>query len=482
MSRRVDGEPHPVTIGLDLVNRGGETLHTHVRRARRPEPAPAARHRRVLRRRVPRHGGVGRHPARREDRRPAHAAPRRRYAGPGRGGPRAGRPLDAVRRPRLRDGPAPVDGAGPAHRGGPQRRSPTWSRCPRPGCPPGHRRWCRGRCPPTSTPDGSPASAWTVRTSAAVRVGELSRVPASRPGTVVMNLDAVARGRAVSGGATTQLWFADDDPRFLARTTAALADHGVVVSAVSTLTDTRRGYDESTPAWSLGLAVVVGVAALLIALLVLVVSAVSTWRFRVRDLAALRMSGIPGSAIRTMAVAGQLPGVLLGVVAGTLSGLAGAHLALPIVPLFASAPEVSTLDLGTAWGVVAGAALGVAAVLGLGRGPRRGDPRPALRRRPAAGDAVTAPRSGHAGQHPPAGAHLPHRGARGGGAVRRRPRRRARRDGGAARPVRGRQVHAAQPAGGRLPGQRRQGARRRPRALVGLRAGSWTRCARARCR
>jgi hypothetical protein len=200
----------------------------------------------------------------------------------------------------------------------------------------------------------------------AVRVGELSRVPASRPGTVVMNLDAVARGRAVSGGATTQLWFADDDPRFLARTTAALADHGVVVSGVSRLTDTRRGYDESTPAWSLGLAVVVGIAALLIALLVLVVSAVSTWRFRVRDLAALRMSGIPGSAIRTMAVAGQLPGVLLGVVAGTLSGLAGASLALPIVPLFASAPQVSTLDLGTAWGVVAGAALGVTAVLGLG--------------------------------------------------------------------------------------------------------------------
>ena len=43
---------------------------------------------------------------------------------------------------------------------------------------------------------------------------------------------------------------------------------------------------------------------------------------------------------------------------------------------------------------------------------------------------------GHAGQHPPAGAHLPLRGPRGGGAVRRRPRRRARRDGRAARPVR----------------------------------------------
>ncbi len=201
---------------------------------------------------------------------------------------------------------------------------------------------------------------------AAVRVGDLPRVPASRPGTVVVNLGTAVRGRAVSPGATTQVWFADDDPGLLARTTSALARHGVAVAGGTTLAGTRRTYDESTAAWSLGLAVVVGVAALLVALLVLAVSAVSSWRFRVRDLAALRMSGIPGSSLRTMAVAAQLPAVLLGVLAGTACGLVGAHLALPIVPLFASAPEVSTLDLGTAWVVVGVAALGAAAVLGAG--------------------------------------------------------------------------------------------------------------------
>ncbi|GAB3787938.1 FtsX-like permease family protein [Nocardioides ungokensis] len=200
----------------------------------------------------------------------------------------------------------------------------------------------------------------------AVRVGALPRVPGARPGTVVVNLDAVTRGRTVSAGARMQLWFAHDDPAFLARTTKALADHDVFVASTSTLAGTRRTYDESTAAWSLGLAVVIGIAALLIALLVLVVSAVSTWRFRVRDLAALRMSGIPGGAIGTMAVAAQLPAVLLGVVAGTAAGLVGAQLALPIVPLFATAPEVSTLDLATAWGGVAGAAVGAAVVLGLG--------------------------------------------------------------------------------------------------------------------
>jgi hypothetical protein len=163
-----------------------------------------------------------------------------------------------------------------------------------------------------------------------------------------------------------QLWFADDDPALLERTRAALSDHGVTLGDTTTLAETRRGYDESTAAWSLQLAVVVGIAALLIALLVLVVTAVSGWRFRTRDLAALRMGGIPGRSIGTMAVAAQLPAVVLGVVAGTACGLYGAFLALPIVPLFASAPEVSTLDLGTAWGGVAAAAAAAAVVLGLG--------------------------------------------------------------------------------------------------------------------
>ncbi|MFC4784805.1 FtsX-like permease family protein [Nocardioides sp. MAHUQ-72] len=201
---------------------------------------------------------------------------------------------------------------------------------------------------------------------AAVEVGELPRVPGSRPGTTVVNLDAVSRGRAVAATAVLQVWFADDDPALLARVKDALAEHGVAVAETSTLAGTRRTYDESTAAWSLQLAVVIGLAALLIALLVLVVSAVSSWRFRARDLAALRMSGIPGGSIGAMAVAAQLPAVVLGVVAGTVSGLYGAHLALPIVPLFASAPEVSTLDLATAWGVVAAAALGALVVLGLG--------------------------------------------------------------------------------------------------------------------
>jgi hypothetical protein len=78
------------------------------------------------------------------------------------------------------------------------------------------------------------------------------------------------------------------------------------------------------------------------------------------------MSGVPVRSIRSMAVAAQFPAVLVGVAAGGLSGLFGAQLAMSIVPLFATAPEVSTLDLSTAWGAVLVAVVLSLAVLGAG--------------------------------------------------------------------------------------------------------------------
>jgi len=55
--------------------------------------------------------------------------------------------------------------------------------------------------------------------------------------------------------------------------------------------------------------------------------------------------------------------VVLAVVAGTVCGLAGARLAMPSVPLFASPPLVSTLDLATSWKAVMAAAATAALVL-----------------------------------------------------------------------------------------------------------------------
>lgn len=220
-------------------------------------------------------------------------------------------------------------------------------------------------------PPGSSGNAFTMtgidgESQAAAKIGGLDAVPASPPNTVVADLDAVERGRHVASVVQLSAWFDRVDPDLLDRVTQALADRGVVVRDTYTLADARRGYDESAAAWSLELAALVAALALLIELMALVVSAVSGWRGRTRDLAALRMSGVGGRSIRSMAVMAQLPAVLVGVVAGTVSGLLGARLAMPIVPLFATDPEVSTLDLATAHVAVLLAVAVSLLVLGLG--------------------------------------------------------------------------------------------------------------------
>jgi putative ABC transport system permease protein len=196
----------------------------------------------------------------------------------------------------------------------------------------------------------------------ATRVASLPRVPASGPQTAIMNLDVLQRGVAVNAESRIMLWFAHDDPATLAKVRRALSARGVRIATSTSLTDRRRGYDETTTAWSLQLAGAVGAVSLLIAILVLLVIAATTWRLRSRDLAALRMTGVSRGAVRRIAVAEHVTAVLLAGLAGALCGVVGAHFALPTIPLFATAPEVSTLDLGTAW-IAVGAATASAVVL-----------------------------------------------------------------------------------------------------------------------
>lgn len=218
-----------------------------------------------------------------------------------------------------------------------------------------------------SLPPGSSGNAFGMtgidgEVQEAAAIGTLDGVPGSPPRTIVADLDALERGRQVSSIGELSVWFADADAELLEQVTDALADRGVAVVDSATVADVRQSYDESAAAWSLQLAALVGALAVLIELLALVVSAASGWRGRTRDLAALRMSGVGRRSIRSMAVAAQMPAVLVGVVAGTLSGLLGARLAMPIVPLFATAPEVSTLDLDTAYVAVL-VAVGVSLVV-----------------------------------------------------------------------------------------------------------------------
>jgi len=368
-SLRSDGKPHPVSLGLDLVNRTGETLHTTL--GTLPGPTDHTRFSRQVSCAETCHvTGVW-----------ASTLPGASITG-------------AVTLRNL----TPQDSSGQAGKVVPLGPAEQWTAYAERGSgtvtPSSttpeeltvtfdgkgaalmtmHQRWLpavvpalvAGPLPPDSVGNLFTLAGLDGEAQVGAKVGSVLRVPASPSNTFVADLDSLQRGRSVLGTDRLEVWFADADPALLARVTTALEARGITISSTTTLDDIQRSYDESVAAWSLQLAALVGAVALLIALLVLVVSAVSGWRFRTRDFAALRMSGVPRRSIRSIAVAAQFPAVLVGVAAGGLSGLVGAQLAMPIVPLFATAPEVSTLDLGTAWWAVLVAVVLSLAVLGLG--------------------------------------------------------------------------------------------------------------------
>ncbi|MFE7226732.1 FtsX-like permease family protein [Nocardioides sp. NPDC057577] len=199
----------------------------------------------------------------------------------------------------------------------------------------------------------------------AVAVAEADRIPGDGPQVTVVDL-ATARTRAEPDiDSVISLWFADSDQAFLDQVTTALADEGVNVTQVETLTEERRDLDASVATWSLWLGVVVGLTAVLLAVAALTVLTVTGWRTRARDLAALRLAGVDRRVVDRLPAGAQLLPVLVGVAAGVGCGVYGVILTLPDIPLFAVPPLVDATDLSIPWPAVAVAGLGCLIVLGI---------------------------------------------------------------------------------------------------------------------
>lgn len=199
----------------------------------------------------------------------------------------------------------------------------------------------------------------------AVKVAEADRIPGDGPHVTVVDLATALKRAEPDSDSEVSLWFASADQTFLDQVTTALADEGVIVTGVDTMAEARRDLDASVATWSLWLGVVVGLAAVLLAVAALTVLTVTGWRTRARDLAALRLAGVGRRIVDRLPAGAQLLPVLLGVAAGAGCGVYGAILTLPDIPLFAVPPLVDAIDLSIPWPAVAVAALGCLIVLGI---------------------------------------------------------------------------------------------------------------------
>lgn len=176
--------------------------------------------------------------------------------------------------------------------------------------------------------------------------GPLAAAPAS---TLVVDLDTLARGVQIDPGDQFQIWLRGAAPAFVAHLTHALESQGVSVQASTSVSDQRQQYDASVAAWSLALALMIGVVTLLIALLAMIVLSVTSWRSTAHDLAALRMTGMSAAVLQRGTVLAQVLTVAVAVAIGAAAGVIASWLAIDQVPLFAHQPPLTVLDLSPSW-------------------------------------------------------------------------------------------------------------------------------------
>ena len=209
---------------------------------------------------------------------------------------------------------------------------------------------------PVQSLAGVPTDAHAVQ-----RVPALPEVGATG---ALANLDVLLRlGGDIPPTGALEVWVDTEDPATLAAVRAGLRRGGVTVVQTRTYAARKAAYDESASGWGLAFELVAGILALLIGALVMVVVALTVWRRSARDLAALRLAGLTsrllGRAVRIEHTAVAVAGVVVG--AGC--GVAGAALALPLLPLFDLGPPlVPAVDLGQPWLVVGAVTAGAGAV------------------------------------------------------------------------------------------------------------------------
>lgn len=205
--------------------------------------------------------------------------------------------------------------------------------------------------------------------------GPVNRYPDK---TAVVDLETVRRlaGSADQSATDYELWLNADGLANVATITDKLTKAGLAADLVDRRSDRIASYGRSASALALQLTPVVGLAAWALAIVVLLLAVVTSWRSRAQDYASLRITGVSAGTTGRAARWEQTGPVALAVLLGSVCGVVGAHVALPMIPLFADPGGPIPLELSTNWPValilwLVGTAVLAAATLLLGTGVNR---------------------------------------------------------------------------------------------------------------
>ncbi|MDX6260123.1 MAG: hypothetical protein QOH84_1811 [Kribbellaceae bacterium] len=205
-------------------------------------------------------------------------------------------------------------------------------------------------------------------------------VPRYTQHTAVVDLETVRRlGGSVADTSTDfELWLNKDGLAHSQQIIDELGKAGILATLIDRKSEQVATYGRSASALALQLTPVIGIAGWALALIVLLLMIVTSWRSRAQDYASLRITGVPAATTGRAARWEQTGPVALAALLGSACGILGAHVALPMIPLFAptSQPSPIPLDLTTNWYValaltLISTAIMTAATLLLGTGVNR---------------------------------------------------------------------------------------------------------------
>lgn len=182
--------------------------------------------------------------------------------------------------------------------------------------------------------------------------GRITQVPRTGAKGVLVELAALDKTAPPTTQTSYAVWLAADDPLRERRLVAGLQRRGIVITARDSIRDHEVALSGEGPTLALRLALLAGVVSLVLAAFVLVVGVVTSSTSRARDLAGLRIVGVPARVIRAAAIREHVTVATLGTVAGVSLGLAAAQAALPRLPLFARAGPRLAVTYEPAWSAV----------------------------------------------------------------------------------------------------------------------------------
>ncbi|TDU87455.1 FtsX-like permease family protein [Kribbella voronezhensis] len=182
--------------------------------------------------------------------------------------------------------------------------------------------------------------------------GTINRYPLN---AAVVDLENIRRlGGSVDQLSTEfQVWLNADGLANSQRVIDGLGQAGMVATLIDRHSDRIATYGRSASALALQLTPVVGIAGWSLAIIVLLLMVVTSWRSRAQDYASLRITGVPAGTTGRAARWEQTGPVALAALLGSACGVFGAQIALPMIPLFAETLLKSPipLDLHTNWTV-----------------------------------------------------------------------------------------------------------------------------------